>query len=61
MGKRIDCNDNCFACKFADCIVGTSQKERERNRLRYQKHKEEKKIYHKVYYQKQKGEIKNAK
>ena len=43
MGKKIDCNENCFECKFADCIVSTSQKERERHRLYYHKQKEKRK------------------
>ena len=52
MGKKVVCDENCFECQFSDCIVGTSLKERERQRLRYQKHKEEKKVYQKIYYQK---------
>ena len=58
--KNAICDENCFECKFADCIVGTSVKERERQRLYYQKHKEEKKAYYKSYYQKKKGEIESA-
>ena len=54
------CDENCFECQFSDCIVGTSLKERERQRLRYQKHKEEKKAYNKIYYQKKKGEMRSA-
>ena len=61
MGKKVVCDENCFECQFADCIVGTSLKERERQRLRYQKHKEEKKVYQKIYYQKKKGDMRPAK
>ena len=32
MGKKVVCDENCFECQFADCIVGTSLKERERQR-----------------------------
>ncbi len=54
------CDENCFECQFADCIVGTSLKERERQKLCYQRHREEKKAYYRAYYQKTKGVIKNA-
>lgn len=41
--KRVPmCDENCFECKFDDCIADILPKERERQRLYYQKHKEEK-------------------
>lgn len=43
------CDENCFECKFEDCITNILPKERERQRLYYQKHKEEKKAYSKQY------------
>ncbi len=46
------CDENCFECKFEDCIANILPKERERQRLYYQKHKEEKKAYSKRYREK---------
>ena len=41
--KRVPmCDENCFECKFDDCIADILPKERERQRLYYQKHWEEK-------------------
>ncbi len=53
--KRVPmCDENCFECKFEDCIADILPKERERQRLYYQKHKEEKRAYSKRYREKKK-------
>ena len=48
------CDENCFECKFDDCIADILPKERERQRLYYQKHIEEKRAYSKRYREKKK-------
>ena len=53
--KRVPmCDENCFECKFDDCIADILPKERERQRLYYQKNKEEKRAYSKRYREKKK-------
>ncbi len=53
--KRVPmCDENCFECKFDDCIADILPKERERQRLYYQKHKKEKRAYSKRYREKKK-------
>lgn len=59
--KKLICNEDCFHCIYADCIMDTLPTERERWRIYYQKHKEEKKAYDRAQYQKRKEEMKNAK
>lgn len=59
--EKKDCNEDCFHCIYEDCIMDIlpreREKQRERQRLYYQRQKEKKK----VHCQRQKGEIKNAK
>jgi len=61
MKKEFVCNEDCFHCIYPDCIMNTLPKERERQKIYYQKHKEEKRAYFRAYYQKKKGNVKNAK
>ncbi len=49
MRKRVNCNENCFECIYDDCIMDILPSEREKQRERQ-----------KLYYQRQKGVIKNA-
>ncbi|NDO47029.1 hypothetical protein [Clostridium sp. MD294] len=48
MRKRVNCNENCFECIYDDCIMdilpSEREKQRERQKLYYQRHREEKKL-----------------
>ena len=54
------CNADCFNCIYPDCITDVLPKERERKRLYYQNHKEQKKAYDKERRRKIKEQAKNA-
>ena len=46
--EKKDCNEDCFHCIYEDCIMdilpSEREKQRERQKLYYQRHREEKKL-----------------